>query len=392
MKRGIELEYWVIDEEGRLTSPGDVAARFDYVDREANRSLIELKTRPRSSLDGLRRNVRERLRELLDALESDGKRLAPLGTPLSRVESDVRSTPRIDVQRAVLGDAFDHVAACAGTHVHFEQTDPVTQLNALTALDPALCLVNASPYYDGRRAGTCARPFVYRRLGYAEFPALGRLWRYADTAAEWRRRVRRRYLDFRDAALDAGVDGGRFARAFDPETTVWNPVRLRDDIGTVEWRAPDATLPSHVLQFVEDVTRLLEEAIDGAFLLGASTPRAGTGRVEVPAFDRVRTLSFDAMTHGLDSPTVRQYLSALGFETSIYRPIGRRLGDGIDVGFRADGAETLLTDEHARELRREYADLLERDLERLGSTRTRSRESAAGGRNAESDRPTATWA
>lgn len=68
---------------------GDVATRFDYVDREANRSLIELKTRSQSSLDGLRRDIRKHFRELFDALELDGKRLAPLDTPLSRVESNV---------------------------------------------------------------------------------------------------------------------------------------------------------------------------------------------------------------------------------------------------------------------------------------------------------------
>lgn len=378
MKRGIELEYWVIDEDGRLTTPGDVATQFDYIDREANSSLLELKTSPRDSADRLRHDLCERLDQLLDVLDAEGKRLAPISTPLTDVDLEIRAGPRINIQADVLGDSFEHVAACAGTHVHFEQTDPVTQLNLLTALDPAHCLVHSSSYYNGRRAGTCTRPFVYRRLGYAEYPDLGQLWPYIDTAAEWRRRVQRRYLDFRTAALEAGVDGSRIEHAFRPETAVWTPVRLRDDIDTVEWRAPDATLPSHVLRLVEDVTWLLETATDEGLLLDSSSPGVGTARIEVPGFDRVRTVTFDAMAHGLDSPAVRRYLSQLGFELSVYQPLGSRFDDGRWV-----------TNERARERRRECANLLEQDLERLGRA-GRQEESDVNDANLDPDRRTLT--
>lgn len=111
MKRGIELEYWVIDEDGRLTTPGDVAAQFDFVDREANRALLEVKTGPRSSIEALRRDLCDRLRRLLDRLGTDDKRLAPIGTPLSSVDVGTRSASRVDVQQRVLGDAFEHVTA-----------------------------------------------------------------------------------------------------------------------------------------------------------------------------------------------------------------------------------------------------------------------------------------
>jgi len=89
-------------------------------------------------------------------------------------------------------------------------------LNAFIALDPALALVNSSPYFQGRHLAAGARSKLYRWMAYDDVPHQGRLWAYADDADEWTRRLERRYEEFLTAATDAGVDRRAIASSFGP--------------------------------------------------------------------------------------------------------------------------------------------------------------------------------
>lgn len=341
MKRGLELEYWMIDEEGALTTPSRSLAELSFVEREAHPSLIEIKTDPHESQSGLRAELCDRLDRTLQIARADGHRLAPVGTALEGVDSvegACRESSRTDAQRRLLGDAFRHALACAGTHVHFEQVDPAAQLNALLALDPALALLNTTPYSDGRRIATCARPYVYRRRCYAEYPALGQLWQYAESAEEWRQRLADTYERFTQEAMAAGVSEQIVEDCFDEATAVWGPVRLRDDLSTVEWRAPDAGLPSQALQLVGDVTPLVERASE----------------LDRPSFERLQQLTDAMIARGLTDRSVRQYLSGVGFDLEAYDPVGQQI----------DGRRQL-SSRQARQIRRQLATRLEADLATL---------------------------
>lgn len=392
MKRGLELEYWVIDEEGALTVPGRALAELSFVEREAHPSLIEVKTAPHESLSALRAQLCDRLDRALRIARTDGLQLAPVGTALAGVESvegNCRRSQRIDVQRHLLGDSFRRALACAGTHVHFEQFEPAAQLNALIALDPGFALLNTTPYSDGRRVAACARPYVYRRRCYAAYPALGRLWRYAESVEEWRHRLRDTYERFKRAATTAGVPEQHVEQSFDEATAVWGPVRLRDDLSTVEWRAPDAALPSQVLQLVGDASRVVERVSevessewrasegtatsdwtatsDGAVAShGVTVP--GTCGVALPSFDRLQRLTDAAMAHGLTDRSVRRYLAGLGFRLDEYRPIGRQMG-----------GPRRLSSGRARKIRRRLAIELEEDVARLREGPSRSQRTRIGG-------------
>ncbi len=397
MKRGLELEYWVIDEEGALTPPSRALAEPSFVEREAHPCLIELRTDPQPSLSALRTQVHDRLDRLIAVARDDGRRLAPVGTALDGVDRDCRRTERIGAQRQLLGSAFDHALACAGTHVHFEQvggdradeqvesgrtgvesvraevastqagarasgTATAAQLNALLAVDPAFALVNTTPYSDGRRIATCARPYVYRRRCYRAYPTLGQLWRYARSADEWRERLRRSYQRFRQAATAAGVSEQVVEGAFEAATAVWGPVRLRDDLSTVEWRAPDATLPSQAIQLVADVSRVVRRAV-AAEESGAATEPAiedsdealpGARGVDFPSFSRLQQLTDAAMARGLTDQSVRQYLARLGFDRDAYDSLGAQI----------DG-QPRISSTRARQIRRRVADRLEDDVAAL---------------------------
>ena len=356
MKISIEVEFWVIDQEGALCNPGDLAETSSQVEEEFVDCLFEIKTTPCTSIPELRSELVARLDETLREANERGKSLVPLGTPINCGEISQFPEERARIQQAVLGDDFDYAKHCAGTHIHFEKQRVVDQLNTLIALDPALALANSSPYYKGRRVGAGARPHIYRKRGYEQFPDHGQLWNYVESVAEWNDRLTRRYVEFKRAALEAGIDERSFEENFSPDDTIWTPVRLRKTYPTVEWRSPDATLPSQILRLAEEMYAVMERANEEVTIegdLGLTTEES----VTIPEFETVRKLTDDAIDTGLRSRRVRSYLDRMGFDVPAYDPLTERFENGSYVS-RAD----------ARNYRVEYAQLLERDIAQLAKT------------------------
>ncbi|QCS40952.1 glutamate-cysteine ligase family protein [Natrinema versiforme] len=382
MKTSIEVEYWVVDSDGTLTEPGPLADVSDRTEREFVEPLFELKTPPCESVSKLRTALVEELEAVLSRAAELDKRLVPLGTPINGDGIDRRPGERGRIQKAVIGDDFDHAKYCAGTHIHVEKRNVTDQLNALIALDPALALVNSSPYYGGERIANGARAHCYRKQSYESYPKHGQLWRYVENVGEWHRRLEHRYEEFRDAALEAGVDADAVEEHFSPDDVVWTPVRLRDSMPTVEWRSPDAALPSQILRLAGELETVMERLhhtnvrIDGAGAgdgdrdggrranEGALTgiedePTARPGHVTdeeiaLPAFETVRDLAESAIHDGLESAAVAGYLERMGFTVGDYHPIAMQI-DGRQYVTKAD----------ARELRLEYASRLEADVAEL---------------------------
>jgi gamma-glutamyl:cysteine ligase YbdK (ATP-grasp superfamily) len=352
MRVGLEVEYWLVDKDGRFAPADAVISACDGVDPEMIEPLLEVKTPPCDSFEELVGVFAERLGAVRDEADSRGTRLVPLGTPLTDEALSHRSKTRIDVQGAVLGDDLVHAGHCAGTHLHFEQESVVDQIRALTALDPAFALVNTAPYYRGERVTTCARPYVYRRMCYASFEGHGQLWEYPESADEWRERVDRRFERFVEEAVGSGVDRGTVEEYFSPADALWTPVCLRDDLGTVEWRTPDAASPIELCRLAEDVGSIVDEAVAEGTEVTSVVREDGT--VSVPPFGRLRDHVDTAIRNGLSDGRVAGYLSRLGFDTDGYRPVGETLDgrDSVDA-------------EAARRLRLRAADRLDDDLSRL---------------------------
>ncbi|SFG41568.1 Glutamate-cysteine ligase family 2(GCS2) [Halopelagius inordinatus] len=365
MRVGIEIEYWLVDDDGVLSAADEVITACDGVDSEMATPLLEVKTPPCDSVEELTAVLGDRLGRAREAARSRGTRLVPLGTPLSDEQIPRRTSTRIDVQQAVLGDDLAHAGYCAGTHLHFEQASVTDQLRALTALDPAFALVNTTPYYRNRRVSACARPYVYRRRCYRSLPDHGQLWRYPDSADEWRRRVEKRFDAFLAAAAECGIDRETVASAFSPEDAVWAPLCLRDDLGTVEWRTPDAASPLELCRLAADVADVVETAVEDGTRIGAS--RSNDDALSLPPFETLRDCVDAALERGLAAPRVGRHLSRMGFDPAEYRPFGEEI----------DGRERLDADE-ARRIRLRAADRLDRDVERLRGATTPRRELSRG--------------
>ncbi|WP_290812257.1 glutamate-cysteine ligase family protein [Halovivax sp.] len=363
MQKAIEVEYWTVDEEGALVEPGALTEFSENVEGEFVEPLFELKTEPYETIPELRAAFVDRLAETVARADELGKRLVPLGTPIGEESIDFRPSERGRVQRAVIGDRFRHAKHCAGTHLHFEQRNVVDQLNVLLGIDPVLALANSSPYYRGERLADGARAYLYRRRTYELFPDHGQLWEYVDTVAEWERRLQARYEEFRTAAIDAGVDADAVDRHFSTDDAVWAPVRLREEMPTVEWRSPDATLPSEILRLTADVDRLMEGLHHTSVQIGtAGAFDVADDGVTLPPFDELRDLTDAAMHDGLGSATVRTYLDRMGFSPREYDPLSR----WIDGPARVSEAE-------ARALRLRCARRLREDVAALREAASESR-------------------
>ncbi|GGL24365.1 hypothetical protein GCM10009037_04850 [Halarchaeum grantii] len=353
IRRSIEVEYWVVDEEGRLAVPDGLADAAPGVEREFVEPLLEIKTTPCETTDELRAELYDRVGSVLRRAAEDGKKLVPLATPISDEEIAEHTSERTRVQNRVVGDDFAYVRHCAGTHVHVEQLPEraIDQLNTFIALDPALALCNSSPYYRGRRLAAGARSKLYRRLAYADVPHQGWLWPYVEDREEWVRRLERRYEDFVHAAADAGVDRRVVQRCFEPESVVWTPVQLREEFGTVEWRSPDAALPADVVRLADRLAETTDRLRDADVRIEGDAGRVGEGDVVLPEFDVVLGYVDAAIEDGLDSTAVESYLERMGFDVDAYDPVTHRLED-----------DDPLAREDARAVRLEHADRLAADV------------------------------
>lgn len=348
---GLELELWVVDEDGRLSDAGDVPDAHERVDPEFVPPLLEVRTEPHDCVAALRRDLGRVLAAAIEAAEAADRKLVPLATPLTTARPSA-TTERGEVFERVYGEGIVGAKNCAGTHVHFEQGDVLAQLQLLTALDPALALVSSSPYYRSERRGSDARARGYRTDCGEQFQPFCDLWGYPESVAAWRERVDEVYEDFCAIAEGRGVSRSTVAEHFSPEDAVLNPVRLREEQPTVEWRAPDAALPSQVLQLATDVRSLVAHVETTPVEIGRRGIDAEV--VGLPAERRLRDLSDGAIRTGLDSAPVRAYLRSMGIDPGAYEP----LSPTIEGPAR-------LTEAQASEIRLHHAELLRADVDRV---------------------------
>ncbi|MFC6768576.1 glutamate-cysteine ligase family protein, partial [Natrinema soli] len=206
MNTSIEVEYWVVDSDGNLAESGPLADVSTRTERASVEPLLEVKTPPCETVSELRTALVTELEAVLSRAAALDKHLVPLGTPINGDEIDRRPGERGRIQNEVIGENFDYAKYCAGTHIHVEKRNVTDQLNALIALDPALALVNSSPYHRGERIANGARAHCDRKQSYKAFPKHGQRWRYVETVGEWHRRLEHCYEEFETAAVAAGVD------------------------------------------------------------------------------------------------------------------------------------------------------------------------------------------
>lgn len=353
MKKGVELEYWVIDEKGRLENAEKVSKEFEFAHPEFVKPLLEIKTDPQVNLDELREEMFDRVRRCFDKAREKNLRLVPTGTPLNseRIEI-IPGSGRVELEKRFFPEHNIKDRSRAGTHVHFEKFDTIKQLNLLTALDPASALLNSSPFHKGEKIASSSRNYFYRYKWKCQFPEHISLWDYADSAEEWESRTQERFNELREAAIENGIESAQFEEHYSADDSVWIPIRLRNNFGTVEWRSGDAAIPSQVFKLVKKISQILESSRDKELGFADETV-VDDEKIILPRFDRLEELSKEASLEGLMSDEVSNYLKKLSFNLDQYNPLTENLSDKNNLEL-----------EEARELRLKASKILEEDLER----------------------------
>ncbi|WP_336365333.1 glutamate-cysteine ligase family protein [Halalkalicoccus salilacus] len=351
MKIGLELEYWVVDKDGVLTSATELIDAHKYAVPECVETLLELVLPPVASQTELETEIIDSLTELLAIAADNDLFVVPLGTTLIEARPPATSARGMILER-VYGEELRFAKNVAGTHIHFDQTDAIAQANLLTALDPALALIATTPYYDGQRTAASARAAAYRRSMSARFAPFRRLQPYMWTEAECNKRMHQTFELFIERARVAGIDRETVTEHFSPDDVIHGPVRIRNDIGTVEWRAPDTALPRQVIRLAYDIEGVLEQLAAKPLVVGP-VPGVHSDRIVIPPFDRLEQLTTEAIYNGLTTP-VQSYLRAFGIDVTAYAP--------LTEGFPKRDA---LSVAEARDLRRLYAGVLSDDVSML---------------------------
>lgn len=327
MKVGLELEYWVTDDYGELTSSKKLAEESDFAEQEFVEPLIEIKTSPHSNVIELESEAIQKLSKLVRNAEEHDQKIIPLGTPLNSEEIEIIPSRRGKIQKKIIGENLEAAKRVAGTHIHFEKQDIEQQLNTLTALDPALALTNSSPYYQGQQVASSSRNQVYRFRCYENFPNHGQLWKYAESVKEWEERIEQNFGKFIEEGGKKEIIEGEIREHFNPNDALWTPVRLREKFPTIEWRAPDSGNIMDTFRMVREIKEIVEK-----------------GELEKPSFSKLQKLSGKAIKDGLEDREVRKYLEKCGFDTREYSPVSNQ-----------NSYNGKITLEKARELRLQHA-------------------------------------
>ncbi|MFB6204060.1 MAG: glutamate-cysteine ligase family protein [Candidatus Nanohaloarchaea archaeon] len=353
IRKGIELEYFTVNRSGELTSAEPITGELEFAAPEFATCIAEIKSEPHETVDGLRGDIKQKTRRVIEHARKHGLKIVPLGTPLKHDGIELLDTERLEMMKKFNPEdiQIERELARAGTHIHFEKENVKDQLNVLTALDPAFALLNASPYHQGRNNASSMRNWVYRYSWDPKFPESVSLWEYTDSVDEWKQRINDAFEKFREGALEAGIPEEKFLEHYHPDRSIWTPIRLRDQFPTVEYRSPDATLPSETLKLVEDVQRILLESQRKEVVPGGENDRE---KLVLPEFERVKELSRNASKKGLKSPGVRNYLDEMGIQYSRYSPLSGRMQNGSRIDLR-----------QAKKLRLEASRMLEEDVEEL---------------------------
>ncbi|MFB6115275.1 MAG: glutamate-cysteine ligase family protein [Candidatus Nanohalobium sp.] len=308
MKIGLELEYWIADTEGRLVSSEQLAKKLEPGEQEFVEPLLELKTSPHEDTAELREEAENIVKEALSEARDLGLKIVPLGTPLNSGKIEMIETRRGQIQRQIIGQELEAAKRVAGTHIHFE---------ILTAMDPALALMNSSPCYRGEKLASSSRNQVYRYRCYKNFPEHGQLWNYVNSVEEWEKKVEKRFQEFKQAGKENGINENEITEHFTPHDALWTPVRLRKQFPTIEWRAPDSGDIQDALRLAEESKQIMEKVSEGR------------PDLELPVFERLQKLSGKAIKKGLNHGEVRNYLKNLGFSPEEYSPYGSEASNNL---------------------------------------------------------------
>ena len=353
---GIELEFFLVDREGKLANKADsvidsLKSRLSETDitKECGHSMIELVSFPHRSSKEIFSKYFKDFETILYELEVNDLGLFYYGTYPGKNTNEMREDKRYDVKKKILGEKnFPNAGKCIGFHYHYSlprnsfnpnikflypdlndrRKEKILSLyNLYIALDPALTtLMQSSPYFEGKLMGKDARIIAYRGDKYFEYPdslylnqpEFGNLNDYASNYSEFISSITDRTKKWKELLAEQGSSLNDFAKKDGASLldSSWKPVKISPH-GTIEMRGPDvnslhkvvalSTLMNHISKYVENNFIKIVPGI-----IGNNEPfKLEDKTLYVPDQANLLTLQRDAAIYGFESQRVLNYCKAL---------------------------------------------------------------------------------
>ncbi|MEC3981498.1 carboxylate-amine ligase [Amycolatopsis sp. H20-H5] len=318
---GVEEEFFVVDDLGRLSGQGAALAgeadeHDGSVQQELNRCQVESATGICRTAGEVLTQLRELRQGLAVAAARRGTRILPSGTPVVAEDGPATVTPHPRYERMAkhFGATLRGVTTC-GCHVHVAIPDRERGVQVIDQVRPwlpaLLALTANSPLDTGYRTGYHS----WRHLQWIRWPTAGAPPRFGSLD---------RYEELVDELLRTGA-------ALDRAMVYWD-VRLSDDLPTVEFRVSDvAATPEDATLLAVLVRALVTTALD--------TADAGTKPPELPSEvlrARLWQAAHGGLTGGLVHPVTGELTSARAVVGDLLARLRPALSAADDLDFALD--------------------------------------------------------
>jgi gamma-glutamyl:cysteine ligase YbdK (ATP-grasp superfamily) len=412
---GIETEYFVLDDKGRICSIADelISELKGMAKKECAKNMIEVVSMPAETIAVAAADILDKIIALTEAAEKNGSRIFCYGTYPGKFVPDMRSDAPYKVKERILGNSTWKIAGrCIGFHCHYTLVSGifdkirknirmllqfsknqafVDSYNILVALDIALTtFMQSSPFYQGKLYGKDSRMMLYRgNLGinglYTKFQDFGALPEYKHIITEIMYLADSRYERWSYLMEGRGMhmDLRRlYGSIYDIN---WSPVKV-NPLGTFELRGMDMDrldilVPCAMLirYMLEAVHKSEIDVVIDEIAIKEPFKREG-GKVYLPPFGYLSgVLQKNSAKSGMRNRSVRSYCkSFLKFalpllpsdKKTALRPLLRMVATKSTVSdeiirlARKIGARKVIGQDHAAELSLKLTDVMENDIKK----------------------------
>jgi carboxylate-amine ligase len=337
-KLGLEVEFFVIDQEGRLHSASPLIKECrkvmgNNVRYECGQEMIEFGGYPKIKTRNVVIAFLENILKAVRIAERLGLGLCYLSTYPGRWETHLTRQAKYLVKEKIIGPKrFRYARSVIGFHCHFEIPKEtfdkktrwlkedlhhprvktlIDEYNLMTAADPALgAMLQSSPYFDLRYRGKDGRVSLYRDKVYGALPLFGTLLPYMEDYAELCRIHKEKAERWIKLLRSAGASEAMVEKT--PKLTyAWNPIKI-NPLGTLEERGMDSNNLVNLMGAVVLIKSTLRDVYDGLKVkidkMGIKHPfRYKDDCVFVPPFDHVIKIQKLAAKEGFDNEQVWMY-------------------------------------------------------------------------------------
>jgi hypothetical protein len=350
---GIETEFFLIDNEGRITNKAhEIISKLENkfaessLTKECGQAMLEHITFPHTSAKATFGSFFTDFETLLAELEANDLGIFYFGTYPGKNTGLVNEDRRYKIKEKILGKKqFSAATKCIGFHFHstlpsksfndtikffFPDINEKVKLRVLDlfnfyiAMDPAITsLMQSSPYYESHLIGKDSRAMMYRgdpmyttkASLYEKQPVFGTLNDYAHNFEELTNAIKERTMEWKmllkneDASMEDFTKRNALPSMLDSS---WKPVKITTH-GTIEQRGSDMNYFSRILglssalKYVAmHIQKSSVSVVPGD--IGDKEPfKEEDGILFIPGFEKIKQLEKASATLGFEDKDVYMY-------------------------------------------------------------------------------------